>query len=74
MIYPSELEIVEYEEDSCQKDLPLKLREHSNDYSFLLKMFNQRKLPSRQQKKINALIINNIRPYLESIIGDKILD
>lgn len=44
------------------------------DYNFLIKMFNQKKPPSQQQqKKINALIINNIRPYLENIIGDKII-
>lgn len=40
MIYPSELEIVEYEEDSCQKDLPLKLREHSNCYALLVSNLN----------------------------------
>ena len=35
------------------------------DYKFLLSMFNQRTEPSaRQQAKINAIIINNIIPYI----------
>lgn len=46
-----------------------------NDYTFLLKMFNKKDKNSisyKQQKKINAIIITNIRPYLESILRDKI--
>lgn len=45
-----------------------------NDYQFMLDMFNQRTEPSfNQQKKINAIILNSIRPYLERILADKIL-
>ncbi|MFC2401863.1 hypothetical protein [Streptococcus sobrinus] len=44
------------------------------DYKFLLNMFNQRGEPTeKQQRKINALIIKNILPYLNSVIGDKIV-
>ncbi len=38
-----------------------------NDYKFMLQMFNKKNKGSispRQQTKINALIMNNIRPYL----------
>lgn len=35
MNYPSEEEIVEYEEDFCPDDLPLKLREYTNSYALL---------------------------------------
>ncbi|HEN4328107.1 TPA: hypothetical protein U5Y80_001044 [Streptococcus agalactiae] len=38
--YPSEADIIEYEEDFCQNDLPLKLREHSNCYSLLETVLN----------------------------------
>lgn len=35
-----------------------------NDYKFLLKMFNKRKKPSKNEdKKIKASILNNIIPY-----------
>lgn len=40
MIYPSEAEIIKYEEDFCPDDLPLKLREHSNCYSPLASVLN----------------------------------
>ena len=44
-----------------------------NDYQFMLDMFNQRTPPSaRQQSKIDAIIISSIKPYLESILADKI--
>lgn len=36
-----------------------------NDYTFMLQMFNQRSEPTyRQQKKINAIIMNSIIPYI----------
>lgn len=38
-----------------------------NDYKFMLEMFNKRDkdtISPKQQKKINALIMNNIMPYL----------
>ncbi len=35
-----------------------------NDYDFMLKMFNKRKNPTdKQQRKINAIIMNLIIPY-----------
>lgn len=44
----------------------------SNDYQFLLKMFNQRRLPTPSQKrKINAIIAFSIKPYLEKTIKIK---
>lgn len=44
-----------------------------NDYQFIVDMFNQRlPLTQRQQSKVNAIILNSIKPYLESILADKI--
>lgn len=45
------------------------------DYEFILKMFNKRNknsITGAQQKKINAIIINSIRPYLAEQLLDKI--
>lgn len=45
------------------------------DYDFLLKMFNKRnkdEITSNQQKKINAIIITSIRPYLYEQLSSKI--
>jgi hypothetical protein len=45
------------------------------DYEFLLKMFNKRDKESitpAQKSKINAIIINSIRPFLQRILHDKI--
>lgn len=42
------------------------------NYQFMLDMFNQRKDPTeKQQKKINAIIINNIIPYLRKLEKSK---
>lgn len=39
-----------------------------NDYNFMLQMFNQRLEPtSRQQSKINAIIMNSIIPYIRKM-------
>lgn len=39
-----------------------------NDYNFMLQMFNQRSGPTnRQQSKINAIIVNNIIPYIQKM-------
>ena len=46
-----------------------------NDFDFILKMFNKRDkstITPKQQKKIRAIIIAQIRPYLHSILEDKI--
>lgn len=40
VIYPSESEIIEYEENFSQNVLPLKLRNHSNCYSLLVSVLN----------------------------------
>ncbi len=45
------------------------------DYRFLLKMFNKRDKDSisvKQERKISAIIMNSIRPYLCSVLKDKI--
>jgi len=45
------------------------------DYVFMLKMFNKRDKSSityNQDKKIKAIIINSIKPYLESKLNSKI--
>ena len=46
------------------------------DYKFMLKMFNKRDKESitpNQQRKINAIIMTSIRPYLVKQLLDKIL-
>ena len=46
-----------------------------SDYLFLLKMFNKRdknNLSVAQSKKITAIIMNSVRPYLRSILRDKV--
>ena len=46
----------------------------SNDYEFMLKMFNKRDKSSitmSQQKKIRAIIVASIRPYLRQKLADK---
>lgn len=45
-----------------------------NDYNFMLKMFNMRGEPSEKQlKKIRAIIITSIKPYLIELLNDKVL-
>ena len=42
-----------------------------NDYEFLIKMFNKKNKDSiskNQQRKINAIIINQIIPYLKELL------
>lgn len=46
-----------------------------DDYEFLLKMFRKRdkdSITTFQQRKITAIIMTSIRPYLRSILRDKI--
>ncbi len=46
------------------------------DYDFMLKMFNKRdkdSITEKQQKKINAIIITSIRPYLDVQLKNKIM-
>lgn len=43
-----------------------------NDYLFMLEMFNKRKTPTAlQNKKIQAIIVASIRPYLEKELAKK---
>ncbi len=45
------------------------------DYKFLLDMFNKRdmsKATNKQQRKIRYLVAFTIRPYLETLLGEKI--
>ena len=45
------------------------------DYYFLVDMFNKRdkdNISEAQQKKISAIIMNSIRPYLRSMLNEKI--
>lgn len=45
------------------------------DYEFMLKMFNKRdkdSITAKQQKKISAIIMNSIRPYLVKQLLEKI--
>jgi len=50
--------------------------DESNDYKFLLKMFNRRGksvIGQREERKIRALIGFTIRPWLEEQLGNKII-
>lgn len=45
------------------------------DYKFLLDMFNKRNKDSitqKQRKKITAILLNSIKPYLEQQLNDKV--
>lgn len=45
------------------------------DYEFLLKMFNKRdknRISASQQRKISAIIMSSIRPYLRLVLMDKV--
>ncbi|MBK5458797.1 hypothetical protein [Peribacillus sp. TH27] len=45
-----------------------------NDYNFMLKMFNMRGEPSEKQlKKIRAIIVTSIKPYLIQLLNDKVV-
>lgn len=44
-----------------------------NDYQFLLDMFNKRSRSANQNKKATAIILNSIKPYLQSVLQDKII-
>ncbi|MBC6164649.1 hypothetical protein HB999_14470 [Listeria booriae] len=42
-------------------------------YEFIVKMFNKKKDPTpKQDKKVKAIIMNDIRPFLKRILKDKI--
>lgn len=46
-----------------------------DDYDFMLKMFNKRNkedITIAQKKKIAAIILNSIKPYLQSVLSDKV--
>ena len=46
-----------------------------NDYDFMLKMFNKRDKDSitiNQDKKIKAILLNSIKPFLQKELSDKI--
>ncbi|MDD3142103.1 MAG: hypothetical protein PHX08_24505 [Lachnospiraceae bacterium] len=46
-----------------------------NDYQFLVKMFNKRdksSISDAQKKKIRAIIVSSIKPYLVELLGKKI--
>ncbi len=61
-----------YDNDAFQAT-PYNHGDSYNDYQFMLDMFNRRiPLSPRQQSKVNAIILNSIKPYLESILADKI--
>lgn len=44
-----------------------------NDYNFLLRMFNKRKIiTDNQKRKINAILVTSIKPYLNQKLDNKI--
>lgn len=45
-----------------------------SDYKFMLDMFNKRSEPTtKQQSKINAIVVNSIKPFLEDQLSSKIV-
>lgn len=54
------------------KSTPYNNYKPSNDYQFLLDMFNKRKRSERQNSKATAIILNSIKPYLNKILRNKI--
>ncbi|MFA6860309.1 MAG: hypothetical protein WCR30_02875 [Clostridia bacterium] len=45
----------------------------NNDYEFMLNMFNLRsKLDEKQDKRVKAILLNYIKPYLEKILKNKV--
>ena len=47
----------------------------TQDYEFMLKMFNKRdksSINAKQQKKINAILINSVKPFLRKKLAKKI--
>ncbi len=47
-----------------------------DDYEFMVKMFNKRDKDSitvKQDKKIKAILLNSIKPYLKEILDDRIM-
>ena len=56
-------------------DTPYNHYNGENDYEFMLKMFNKRDKDSitiNQDKKIKAIILNSIKPFLQERLSDKI--
>ena len=48
----------------------------ANDYEFMLKMFNKRdksSITNFQEKKITAILLNSIKPYLQEELENKIV-
>ena len=46
----------------------------NNDYNFMLRMFNKRGEPSEKQlRKIRAIIMTSIKPYLIQLLNDKVV-
>lgn len=46
-----------------------------NDYEYMIKMFNKRdisKVSENQDKKVKAIILNHIKPYLKRVLAGKI--
>lgn len=43
-----------------------------NDYNFMLDMFNKRRISELQEKKVRAIILNSIRPYLQSELKNRV--
>lgn len=43
-----------------------------NDYQFLLDMFNKRNRSEQQDRKAKAIILNSIKPYLNTVLRNRI--
>lgn len=43
-----------------------------NDYLFMLNMFNKRSRTEKQEKKVTAIILNSIKPFLRELLKGKI--
>ena len=63
-----------YEDGAFQKTRYNGYNEY-NDYKFLLKMFNKRNkedISERENRKISAIILNEIKPFLKRELENKI--
>lgn len=49
--------------------------DEEESYAFILKMFNKRdktSITDKQDKKIKAILLNNIKPFIKSLLASKI--
>lgn len=61
-------------DEGAFKDNEFNKYDSKNDYDFMLKMFNKKNkdsIPESQKRKIKAIIVNYIKPYLKGVLESK---